>query len=343
MPNVTLHLILADRVLESWERSPSDAPFDPTDPAARNAFYQGSFGPDIGYFPGGDAFLSDLAHYVRAGELTRALAVRARTNNERAYTWGWLTHVLGDRAVHPLVGEAVGELQTGERGGFVGIGEDRAGHVRVEVGLDAFFSERYPDLRERRTSPVFDRPGVRFLADAYRSTYGLEIDPSHLLGSHHAAVRMSNHALSTIGMLGAAVTSGVLGSAVPAASGAASPPSEARWGLQKALTAFQEGLGQESMALAFLNLLPPSSWLVEEVEEVVETFVDRFARYFGPGLEDLPDFNLDTGRIQENGPGSPCAERTYRILGRVGGYTSAAAGRNGAKPVRYSGAVDAGW
>lgn len=330
MPNVTLHLVLADRVLERWERASREAPFDPADPGARNAFYQGSFGPDIGYFPGGDAFLSDLAHYVRAGDLTRTLVRSASTPRERAYALGWLTHVLGDQAVHPLVGEAVGALETGERGGFVGISDDRTGHVRVEVGLDALFSERHPELRDRRMRAVFDRRSVRFLARAYRATYGLEIDPSLLLASHHAAVRMSNHALAAIGVLGSAVAS----------SEDSGTLRGSRWVLEQALAAFRDGLGRDSMILAFLNLVPPADWLVEETERVVEAFPDRFAAFAGPELDELPNFNLDTGRIQEAGPGSPCAERAHLVLERIGGAGVRRAGPNGGPPARYAGNVD---
>lgn len=327
MPNVTLHLVLADRVLERWEEAPASAPFDPRDRTARNAFYQGSLGPDVGYFPGGEVFLSDLAHYVRAGDLTRALVRSAATERQRAYAWGWLTHVLGDQAIHPLVGEAAGELRTGRRGGFVGVSEDRTAHVRIEVGLDALFSERNPELRDRRTTAVFDRRGVRFLAGAYREVYGLEIDGSLLLASHHAAVRMSNHALAAIGVLGSALASAPESGTLRSG----------RWILEQALSAVRDGLGRESMILAFLNLAPPSSWLVREVEALVESFAERFETYFGPGLDELPNFNLDTGRIQANGPGSRCAERTRRALERAGGYADPGAGRNGAGPVRYSG------
>ena len=336
MPNVTLHLVLADRVLEHWERAPSEAPFDLENPSARNAFYQGSFGPDIGYFPGGDAFLSDLAHYVRSGRLTRILVERATTERERAYSWGWLTHVLGDHAIHPLVGEALAELETGERGGFVGISDDRGGHVRVEVGLDAHFSERNPRLRERRTTPAFDRPGVRFLGDAYREAYGLEIDPSHLLASHHAAVRMSNHALSTIGVLGSAMTSGVLGRRAPQpARGAVA---DGPGGLvEQALVAVQEGLGRQSMILAFLNLVPPAEWIVRRVDEVVAGFPERVRLYVEEGLDELPDYNLDTGRIRGDGPGTLCAERTRRRLELIAGGAAPDAGSGPVKPVRYSG------
>ena len=337
MPNVTLHLVLADRVLDGWERAPSKAPFDPSEPGVRNAFHQGAFGPDIGYFPGGDAFLSDLAHYVRSGLLTRILVERASTERERAYAWGWLSHVLADQAIHPLVGEALAGLETGQRGGFVGISEDRAGHVRVEVGLDAHFSQRHPHLRRRRTTPVFDRPGVRFLGDAFREAYGLEIDPSHLLASHHAAVRMSNHALSTIGILGSAMKSGVLGTGAPVPPGNGGARGDG--GLfGEALVAVQEGLARDSVILAFLNLVRPAGWLVRRVEEVVEAFPDRFQAHVDGGVDELPDFNLDTGRIQDDGPGSLCAERARRALESMTGSGASGAGR-ALKPVRYSGVV----
>ncbi|MFO8175183.1 MAG: hypothetical protein R6T96_12930, partial [Longimicrobiales bacterium] len=65
MPSVTLHLVLADRVLDQWQASPSTAPFDPFDTDLQNAFHQGAVGPDLGYFPGGHRFLSDLSHLVR--------------------------------------------------------------------------------------------------------------------------------------------------------------------------------------------------------------------------------------------------------------------------------------
>ena len=77
MPSVTLHLVLADRILERWLDVPQEAPFDPTNPTYVNAFHQGAIGPDLGYFPGGHKLLSELSHMVRSGDLTRSLARRA--------------------------------------------------------------------------------------------------------------------------------------------------------------------------------------------------------------------------------------------------------------------------
>jgi hypothetical protein len=55
MPSVTLHLVMADRVLERWQEQPWDAPFDPFNPTCINAFQQGPSVPIWDTSPGGIA------------------------------------------------------------------------------------------------------------------------------------------------------------------------------------------------------------------------------------------------------------------------------------------------
>lgn len=315
MPNVTLHMVLADRVLDRWSEDGGEAPFDPGDPRLRNAFYQGSWGPDLGYFPGGHDFLSDLAHYVRSGELARILVRSARTDEERAFAWGWATHVLGDQAVHPLVGRAVHERLHGHRDGFVEAVRAKPTHVRLEVGLDARYSYRHPELRRFRPEPVFDGSSVGWLAAAYRETYGLEIDRDLFLTSHHAATRMGRRALITIGGLGTALHDGMPRAAV--AGG--------RWVLEQALRATLDALGTEIWMLIFLNPVPAEGWLVEAADGVVEGFADRFREVYRGGLDDLPDYNLDSGEVEGAEPRHSWALRTRRVLGSL--------------PSRYTGVV----
>lgn len=325
MPNVTLHLVLADRVLDVWTRSPARAPFEPDDRAAVNAFRQGALGPDIGYFPGSDPFLSDLAHYVRSGDLTRALVGAARNSRERAYAWGWATHVVADAEIHPLVGEAVGHLLQGRRGRFVGISDDRTSHVRVEVGLDAAYAARHPGQRVRTGEPVFNRDTISYLGRAYRETYALEVDPALLMASHATATRMANRALGAIGVLGTAQ-----------AAEEAVPVRGARWALEQALAVVREGLDQESMLLAFLNPVRPVDWLLDEVDEISEGFPDRFGRVYPDGIDELPNYNLDTGRIEVEGAGTLCARRAVRRLEDLVGVGFSPDG-NGRRPARYPG------
>lgn len=310
MPNVTLHLVLADRVLEEWRSEPAAAPFDPYAPHLVNAFHQGAFGPDLGYFPGGHPFLSDLAHYVRTGDLTRSLLRTARTPAERAFAWGWLTHVLGDQAIHPLVGCAVGEFLHGERA-FMSACADLVSHVRVEVGLDAHYSHREPVHRARVPRPVFDGASVGYLAAAYRDTYGVAIDPQLFLVSHHHSVRMARRALVSIGVMGDALAARPTS---PAVTGA-------RWLLERTLVLMRNGLDFDSMLMAYVNPVSPPPWLVADVDEVVASFPERIRHVRAQGLETLPHYDLDSGEVAREATANPVARRAMARLRRLGGGT----------------------
>jgi hypothetical protein len=159
MPGIVLHFLVAEKTLDRWVRSSEPPPFDPDDPSAVNAFFHGAVGPDLGYFPGGDRFLSDLAHCHKTGHLTRSLISRARTDTERAFAWGWLTHVLADRAIHPWIGRMVGQLTRGSSDIFVDGATDPCAHLQVELGVDTWFGVRNPRVRSVRLQPVFGKGG----------------------------------------------------------------------------------------------------------------------------------------------------------------------------------------
>lgn len=293
MPNVTLHLVLADRVLQAWQEEPRGAPFPLEDPTAVNAFRQGAFGPDLGYFPGGYRPLSELAHTRRSADLSRSLIRRAATDRERAFAWGWVTHVLADQAIHPWVGRGVGELRTGRRDVFVSGDQDPGGHVRVETGIDAWYAVRHPEVRCCRPDPVFDGGTIRFLVDAYHETYSLHIDPALLLTSHIAATRMSGRALRTMG---------VLGSALRWEEGEVAPVCWARRGLEGFRRGLQRATGRESLLLSLLSPVAPARWLLAEVEALVSAFAPHFLAHYRSEGSELENRNLDTGELDAPSP-----------------------------------------
>ena len=311
MPSVTLHLVLADRVLERWLDAPHRAPFDPHNATFLNAFYQGAIGPDLGYFPGGYKLLSELSHLVRSGELTKILVRSARTPLERAFSWGWVTHVLADQAIHPLVGRAVGEFLYGERDFFADGALHQAAHVQVETGLDAFYSHLFPEIRHRRMAPVFDGVSISFLGEAYRRVYALGLDPSVLLASHLATTRMSAQGLLTIGVLSTALMARPV---CPTFVGT-------RWFIQAALALMRVGMRRDSLLLAFLSPTPPATWFLEEVGKEVESFSERFLHHYEGGLSELANYNLDTGSVQEDPPSHLGTLRALRALKEEGGLT----------------------
>lgn len=302
MPSVSLHLALADRVLERWQLTPETAPFDPWDSTSVRAFHHGAIGPDLGYFPGGERLLSDLAHRVRSVDLTRALIHAAGSSTERAFSWGWVTHVLADRAIHPLVGRGVGEVMHGDPDRFVGGHHEPAVHLRVEIGLDVDCRRRYPTPPVGRMAPVFDPNSIQFLSETYRLIYGIEFGRWPFLTSHRAAARVSRGALLLTSLLARLHRSGPFSRAALLARGA----------LRRAHDEIAVRRGLATLTLAVLNPVPPSKWLMEAVDEEVRIFPATFAEHFDTRLEGLENFDLDTGQPDVPGFPTPVAQEILR-------------------------------
>src|ERR1700675_1710738 len=69
--------------------------------------YGGAVIQDLGYYPFGSRQFSDLAHYVRSGDLVRELLTESQDANEYAFAIGALAHYASDIAGHPAVNQAV--------------------------------------------------------------------------------------------------------------------------------------------------------------------------------------------------------------------------------------------
>ena len=167
-----MHFEIAARVLRYWELHETKAPFPPGVPDARSAFVLGSLGPDLGYFPGADTLLADLAHCVRSADLTRNLIGLATTHAELAFAWGWATHVLADIWLHPLINQAVEAMSGGSQPHEVSFAFDRASHIRVETGLDAVLPASGGWARSPAIGPRTPTLPAGLIASAYRATYG---------------------------------------------------------------------------------------------------------------------------------------------------------------------------
>jgi hypothetical protein len=282
MPGITLHVLLAKRVLYRWrsagaETASTAAPFDVDSPRDCNAFLHGALGPDFGYMPGGHRLLSELAHRVRTGELTSQLIRSARTSLERAFAWGWLTHVLADRQIHPIIGLAVGELTHGCRRTFVGGSADLYNHVRVETGVDLTYALRNADARSARLRPVFDDVSVNFLSHAYAATYGFTPAKDALLRSHRYVCVRARQALSSIRLVAALMRRGSL--------------APVTWGLR---TAHRLRM-LSRVSVAYMSPVPPNEWLLEAIDAAIPAHTDSFMKLYRDGGADIGDHDLDTG------------------------------------------------
>src|SRR5579864_5373462 len=64
--------------------------------------YGGAIIQDLGYYPHGSKFFSDLAHYVRSGDFIEALLRDSQDINEYAFALGAMAHWAADNDGHRM-------------------------------------------------------------------------------------------------------------------------------------------------------------------------------------------------------------------------------------------------
>ena len=147
---------------------------------ARAYAYGGAVAPDMGYFPFGSLFFTNLVHYVRSGDFVNALLSEATDLNEYAFALGALCHYYADNYGHPLGTNRCVPLvypkMKEKYGNMVTYGQDHISHIRMEFGFDVlqtargtYASQAYHDFIGFQVArPVLER--------AFLKTYGLDIN-----------------------------------------------------------------------------------------------------------------------------------------------------------------------
>jgi hypothetical protein len=140
--------------------------------------YGGSMIQDMGYYPFGKKFFSDLLHYVRSGDFVMNLLDDSSDLNEYAFALGALAHYASDNAGHPTVNHVVAiEFPALKRkyGDVVTYADDPKAHIRTEFGFDMvqvaknrYTSDRYHDFIGFEVSE-------RLLDRVFKKTYGLDL------------------------------------------------------------------------------------------------------------------------------------------------------------------------
>jgi len=141
--------------------------------------YGGAIIQDMGYYPYGSPFFSNLTHYIRSGDFIQALLHDAKDLPEYAFALGALAHYAADNDGHRIgTNRAVPILYPGLRkkyGDSVAFEDNRLAHVKTEFGFDVLeiARERYaPDSYHDFIGFEVSRP---VLEQAFRETYGLEL------------------------------------------------------------------------------------------------------------------------------------------------------------------------
>ncbi len=305
---------------------------------ARSYAYGGTTIQDMGYYPFGHQFFSNLTHYVRSGEFVNNLIRDSRNVNEYAFALGALSHYVGDNDGHrkatnpstpvefPSLGEKYGPIVTYE--------EAPHAHVRTEFAYDVEQLSRH----EFAPVPYMHAMGFKvprnLVEQAFFETYGLSL--RSVLGRPRPA--FSSYASAVAKMLPTVAHAEVLIHRKdfppiehsPAYQEFSTRQSQA--GVENKWARYKKKAGFELHLVAFLIRIVPKigpmsdlairgpnpetdRWYVESVNRSMHDY----ERMLGELAKDpthqlnLPDRDLDTGNLVRPG-GYALTDKTYAEL-----------------------------
>jgi hypothetical protein len=141
--------------------------------------YGGAIIQDMGYYPHGSFFFSDLTHYVRSGDFVLALLRDSKDLDGYAFALGSLAHYAADNDGHSIgTNRAVPLLYPKLKkkyGDTVTYEEDKLAHVKTEFGFDVL------EVAQGRYAPdnyhdfIGFEVSVPLLEQAFQETYGLDL------------------------------------------------------------------------------------------------------------------------------------------------------------------------
>jgi len=166
---------------------------------ARAYAYGGCVIQDLGYYPFGSHFFSNLLHYVRTGDFVAALIRDAQDIDEYAFALGALGHYAADNSGHPIaVNRAVAlmypklKARFGNRVTYV---QSPKSHVLVEFGFDVVQVAAGAYAPESYHSYIGFKVSKPALERAFLDTYGIQIKDVFL--SEDLAIATYRHAVGT--------------------------------------------------------------------------------------------------------------------------------------------------
>lgn len=281
--------------------------------------YGGAVIQDLGYYPHGSKFFSDLTHYVRTGDFILALISEARDVNELAFALGALSHYASDTDVHRLAtnpGEAILYPRVERKfGPVVTYEQDPAAHLKTEFGFDVLEVARGNYAPEAYRSFIGFYVAAPLLNRAFQDVYGLELtdvfsDFDKAIGSYRRAV---SNTIPMATRIAWAERARSIQSATPGITKKkfiyviSRSSYEHDWGKQ-----YDQPTARDRMAAVLVRLLPPIGPLramkykmpTPDVEKLFMQSFDKSARQYTGQLESasaktlrLPDRNYDLGEI----------------------------------------------
>jgi hypothetical protein len=296
--------------------------------------YGGSLVQDMGYYPFGNKYFSNITHYVRTGDFVMALVAQAQTANEFAFGLGALAHYASDNDGHPMVNHTVAtefpELRQ-KFGDSVTYADSPTAHIRAEFGFDMvqvaknhYTSDRYHDFIGFEVSQSL-------LQRVFPQIYGIEFkdvvhDEDLAIGTFRHAVSQVIPEVTRVALL--THKDEIVADTPNAAEKKylyylSRTDYEREWGQKYR----KPGLGTRILA-AILKIFPKSgpfsglnfkvpppaaeNQFVESVDKTVKSYRIRLEEVQAGTLH-LANTDCDTGNPTERGEYS-LADRTYRRL-----------------------------
>ena len=285
--------------------------------------YGGAIIQDMGYYPHGSFFFSDLAHYVRSGDFVLALIRDSQDLDGYAFALGALAHYAADNNGHPIgTNRAVPILYPKLKAKFgdsVTYEQDKLAHVKTEFGFDIL------EIAQGRYAPDSYHDFIGFgvsvplLEQAFQETYGLDL--KGVLANEDKVLASYRHDVSQLLPKATRIAWSLKKDEIMK-----DQPSMTRkkflYNLSRA--SYQKSWGKNYQPptfwerfLAFLaRILPkvgplkvlelktPTPATEKLFEASFNATLDRYRQLLsqvGTGLPDLPNDNFDTGEI--SGPG----------------------------------------
>ena len=289
--------------------------------------YGGSIIQDMGYYPHGSKFFSDLTHYVRSGDFILAMLRDSKDLDGYAFALGSLAHYAADNDGHRIgTNRAVPVLYPKLKvkfGDSVTYEQDPLAHVKTEFGFDVL------EVAQGRFAPDAYHDFIGFgvaaplLEQAFQETYGLDLkivlsDEDKVLGSYRYDV---SQLLPKATRVAWALKKDEIMKDQPGMTrnrflyNLSRASYQKNWGTKyqpptfwERFLAFLTMIIPKVGPLKVLQLKTPTPDTERMFEASFNATLDRYRKLLGQvssGQVDLPNDNFDTGEIA--GPG------TYRL------------------------------
>lgn len=142
--------------------------------------YGGCLIHDLGYYPMGSRFFTELTHYVRSADFVEALVAEAQDINELAFALGAVSHYHADVQGHSIaVNRSVPVLFPALRTKFgdqIAFAESPSAHLKTEFGIDVLQVARGRYAPGAYHSFIGFEVSKDLLDRAFYRTYGLHLN-----------------------------------------------------------------------------------------------------------------------------------------------------------------------